>query len=60
MYCRHRHIAFPLFLILAGTLYIMGDNGIIPPVQLFKLWPLLLISIGLEQIYAWSRSGWRQ
>jgi hypothetical protein len=61
MYFRHRrNIALPLFLILAGCLYVAGDNGVIPPVHLQHLWPLLLISLGLDQIYGWASSGWRQ
>jgi hypothetical protein len=33
---------------------------VIPPVQLQNLWPLLLISIGLDHIYGWASSGRRQ
>ena len=60
MHRYRRHIAFPLFLILAGTLYLLGDSGVIQAIHFRNLWPLILIAIGLDQIYAWARFGSRQ
>ncbi len=51
-----RHIAFPLFLILAGTLFLLGHADIIPAVHFRNVWPLILIAIGLDQIYGWASS----
>ena len=60
MYGRRQRIAFPLFLILAGTLYLLGDSGMVRQVHLHNIWPLFLIALGLEQIYNWSQSGSRR
>ena len=55
-----RHIAFPLFLILAGTLFLLGQAGVVPVVHIYNVWPLILIAIGLDQLYGWASSGSRQ
>ena len=55
-HCHRRRIAFPLFLIFAGTLFLLGHADIIPTVHLRNVWPLILIAIGLDQIYGWANS----
>ena len=59
-HCHRRHIALPLFLILAGTLFLLGQAHVIPVVHFRNVWPLILIAIGLDQLYAWASSGSRQ
>lgn len=61
MHChRRRHIAFPLFLIFWGVLYLMGDAGIVRSIHFHQVWPLMLIALGVDQLYGWSTSGSRQ
>ena len=55
-----RHIAFPLFLILAGTLILLGRAGVVHVVDLRNIWPVILIAIGLDQLYGWASPGSRQ
>ena len=52
-----RHIALPLFLIMIGVMRLAGEAGVIRSVSLGHMWPLLLIAFGLDQIWAWTRSG---
>ena len=48
-----RGLLFPAVLILLGVVFLLGNLGYIPPVQLraiAQLWPLILIVIGVEAI----------
>ena len=52
---RHRrHIAIPLFLILTGTLFLLGQAGVVHTVHFGSVWPLMLIALGLDQLYGWT------
>ena len=50
-----RGLLFPAVLILLGVVFLLGNLGYIPPVQLralAQLWPLVLIVFGIEAILA--------
>ena len=51
---RYRSIFWPLVLIAAGVLWLLGNFNIISNANLFalaRLWPLLLIAIGLDILF---------
>ena len=49
-------IAISLVLLLAGVLLVMDRFDIIQVTQLWNLWPVMLIAVGLEQIFLWATS----
>ena len=50
-------VALPLTLILAGALFLMSRFDIIQVARFWDLWPILLIAVGLEELYLWAVSG---
>ncbi|HKP51401.1 MAG TPA: toast rack family protein [Chloroflexia bacterium] len=59
----HRHgtpILGPIFLILAGVLFLLNNMGVLPWAiwgQLWRLWPLVLIAIGLDMLFGRRSPG---
>ena len=53
-------IAIPLCLVMAGGLLLMDHFDIIHVTGLWNLWPVLLIAMGLEELFAWAHSNNRQ
>lgn len=57
---RHGSLTFGLFFILIGLLFLLSNFGSLPPVvwsQVAKLWPILLILIGVETMLGHSDFG---
>ena len=56
---RHRHILWPLLLILVGVLLLLDEFGVLAFSwsTLWRLWPLALILIGLDILLSRTRSG---
>jgi hypothetical protein len=50
-------VALPLMLILAGGLFLMSRLDMIQIARFWDLWPIVLIAMGLEQLYLWAVSG---
>ena len=49
---RAGEVAVPIFLITSGAILLLSNFEIIAPVKVQDLWPLLLISIGIENLVA--------
>jgi len=52
--CRSGSVAIPLLFILVGTLALLDRAGLVPSIDAWRLWPVALIVIGLEELL---RSG---
>ncbi|MFQ6054488.1 MAG: LiaI-LiaF-like domain-containing protein [Methanosarcinales archaeon] len=50
MYCKRSGITFPLILITIGVIFLLNNFGFIP-YDIWDLWPLILIIIGLGMLY---------
>jgi hypothetical protein len=50
-------LALPLLLVLSGALLMMDRLDMIRINHLAQLWPIVLIAVGLEQLYLWTVSG---
>ena len=49
--CRHNHMIFPVILILVGSYFLLRNYGMLPPeLQIEKLWPLILIAVGVSAL----------
>ena len=44
-------LALPFCLILAGTL---AASGAVDAASLIRLWPTILIALGMEKLYLWT------
>lgn len=54
---RHGSLTFGLFFILVGLLFLLSNFGSLPPIvwsQVIKLWPVLIILIGIETLFGHS------
>lgn len=47
-------IAFPLLLVLSGTLLMMNNLDVLPIGDLARMWPVALIAGGVEELYRWA------
>lgn len=55
-----RGVVFPLLLIVVGAVWLLQSIGVLSPDswwQLTRLWPVLLIAIGLQIVFGTSRAG---
>jgi hypothetical protein len=53
-------VALPLMLVLTGTLLLLDRLDIIRISHLAQLWPVVLIALGLQELYKWTLSGRRE
>ena len=52
---KYRSFFWPMILIGVGLVWLLGNLGVIPafePMWLLRLWPLLLIAIGIDLLFA--------
>lgn len=55
-----RGVVFPLLLIVVGAVWLLQSIGVLSPDswwQLTRLWPVILIAIGLQIVFGASRAG---
>ena len=54
-----RQLVLPLLLVLTGTLLLMDRLDMIRIAHLAQLWPVVLIAVGMQELYNWTRSEQR-
>ena len=53
-------VATVLSLLMAGGLVLMDHFNVIHLTRIGSLWPVVLIAIGLEELFAWAHSNNRR
>ena len=57
---RRGGVVWPLILIFIGGVFLLENTGYLPPnfwMNLWRLWPLVLVLVGIELLFA-SRIPW--
>lgn len=55
-----RQLVLPLLLVLTGALLLMDRFGMIRITHFAQLWPVVLIAVGVQELYNWTVSGRRE
>ena len=57
---KKRNLLWPMVLVVAGLVFLLENLGVLPPVSLGKLWPILLIIWGADLIWRRYHESWHQ
>jgi len=55
-----RQLVLPLLLVLTGTLLLMDRFDMIRIAHLAQLWPVVLIAVGVQELYNWTLTGHKE